>query len=95
MKVMLILMLLYLITIGNNPNHNYWQPYLFITMNDTNNIYEVVWNEKYGMSKLAHTKVIFRSKTGDYKLVSNIETIEIKAININSISFKKVPLYKQ
>ena len=93
------------IYICNNPNNitlidlnspkdsiiqiNPWQPYKSIQ--DTNYIYRVTWQEKYGNEKTQLAMVIFKNtKTNDYKLVApNIDT-EILSSNLNTIDFIKI-----
>jgi hypothetical protein len=71
-----------------------WCPYKYIVDNDTNYVYEVIWQEKYGYQKREYTRVIFRNKEGDYKLIAPWKEMEIVYSNINDIQFKVVPKIK-
>jgi len=71
---------------------NPWVPYLSISEEDTVNIYEVIWDQKYGATKTAYCMVIFKNdKLRQYKLIAPwINSIVIEGQNINDIKITKV-----
>ena len=76
------------VSIDANP----WQPYLNIPVGDTDNVYEVSWDQKYGSSKAAYCMVVFRNeKSRQYKLVAPwLDGLIIEYQNVNDIKFNKV-----
>lgn len=71
-----------------------WKPYKFIKDNDTNYVYRVVWQEKYGLNRIEYTRAVFRNQKGDYKLLAPWKEVEINYSNVNHIEFKVIPTRK-
>jgi hypothetical protein len=71
---------------------NPWKPYISISEGDTGNIYEVVWDQKYGATKTAYCLAIFRNEQAkQYELIASwISGIVIEDQNTNNIKFNKV-----
>lgn len=71
---------------------NPWKPYLGISENDTDNVIEVVWDQKYGATKKSYCKAVFQNeKTHQYRLIAPwMESITIECQNTNDINFNKI-----
>lgn len=76
------------ITVEANP----WIPHVAIPVEDSDSLYEVTWDQKYGATKIAYCKCIFRNeKTGDYRLIAPWTSfITIEAQNTNNVKVVKV-----
>ena len=73
---------------------NPWKPYLSISSEDTGNVYEVVWDQKYGATKKMYCMAVFRNdQTKQYKLIAPWLTgIIIEEQNTNNIRFNRVEI---
>jgi uncharacterized protein YxeA len=71
---------------------NPWQPYLSVPVGDTESVYEVVWDQKYGTTKTSYCMVVFRNeRSKQYKLIAPwLDGIIIEYQNTNDIKFNKV-----
>jgi hypothetical protein len=81
---------------------NSWKSYMSIPVNDTDNIYEVTWAQKYGDTKTLYCMSIFKNEvTKEYKLVAPwlnaliIEDQNANDIKINKVSKKDAPDYSK
>lgn len=74
--------------VENNP----WELLLNIEPKDTLHVYKVVWDQKYGATKISYCMAVFENKeTKQYKLIAPwINTIIIEKQNINNIDFNKI-----
>lgn len=71
---------------------NSWRPYLSISDKSNDEIYEVVWDQKYGVTKTMYCVVVFRNESiKQYKLIAPwLDGAIIEYQNTNDIKFKKV-----
>lgn len=71
---------------------NSWRPYLSISDKSNDEIYEVVWDQKYGVTKTMYCVVVFRNESAkQYKLIAPwLDGAIIEYQNTNDIKFKKV-----
>lgn len=71
---------------------NSWETYLTIPEKDSVSIYEVTWDQKYGVTKTAYCMAIFKDdKIHQYKLIAPwIDLLIIEAQNTNDIKVSKV-----
>jgi hypothetical protein len=71
-----------------------WQPTKAIDPADSTHVYRVIWTQKYGDTKVAYCKIVFKNdKTGQYKLVAPWTSgIEIERSNMDDIQFDKLPI---
>lgn len=71
---------------------NPWQPYLSIPIDDTENVYEVIWSQKYGSARICYCKAIFiNEKMRQYKMIAPWRAgIIVEYANTNDIAFNKV-----
>jgi len=71
---------------------NPWEPYLSIPVGDTESVYEVTWDQKYGSTKTYFCMAVFRNEhSKQYKLISPwLDGIIIEYQNTNDIKFNKV-----
>ena len=69
-----------------------WYEYMSISIQDSMYAYEVIWDQKYGVTKKEYCKVIFKNdKNNLYKLVAPWRSsIEIPYANINNIAINKI-----
>lgn len=106
----------YVIWSSNSPNYfgnfstrdtlivdtNPWKPSLSIPTGDTENVYEVTWDQKYGATKKSYCVAVFQNeKSRQYKLIAPwldglvIEYQNTNNIKFNKVSKKDVPNYKE
>jgi len=71
---------------------NSWIPYLSIPEGDTDFVYEVTWDQKYGATKKAYCMAIFKDdKLRQYGLIAPwISSIVIENQNTNNVKITKV-----
>jgi len=71
---------------------NPWELLLNIEPSDTLHVYKVVWDQKYGATKINYCRAIFENKKAkQYKLIAPwFNSIIIEGQNINNIDFKKI-----
>jgi len=71
---------------------NPWELLTSIEPEDTNNIFKVVWDQKYGITKTSYCLAIFENVEQDqYKLIAPwLNTVIIEKQNIININFYKV-----
>lgn len=71
---------------------NPWKPYRNIPEGDTENIYEVSWDQKYGVTKKKYCTAVFRNEQSkQYKLIAPwLDDQIIEYQNTNDIIFTKV-----
>lgn len=71
---------------------NDWKPYLSISDKSEDEIYEVIWDQKYGVTKKQYCVVVFRNESAkQYKLIAPwLDGAIIEYQNTNDIKFKKV-----
>jgi hypothetical protein len=71
---------------------NAWEPYLNIPEGDTESIFEVTWDQKYGATKTSFCMIVFRNEQAkQYKLVAPwLDGVIIEYQNTNDIKFNKV-----
>lgn len=71
---------------------NPWKSYVSIPVNDTENLYEVTWAQKYGDTKTMYCMSVFRNESAkEYKLVAPwLNALVIEDQNANDIKITKV-----
>ena len=71
---------------------NPWQPYKYLTESDSDYVFEVIWDQKYGATKTAYCKAIFKNiKTNQYELIAPwLNSVTIEAQNTNDLKINKV-----
>jgi hypothetical protein len=71
---------------------NVWKLYRSIPIGDTDEVYEVIWDQKYGATKKCYCTVVFRNeRSNEYKLVAPwLDDLVIEKQNTDDISFDKV-----
>jgi hypothetical protein len=74
--------------IENNP----WELLLNIEPKDSIHIYKVIWDQKYGATKINYCMAIFENKKAkQYKLIAPwFNSIIIEGQNISNINFEKI-----
>lgn len=71
---------------------NTWKPYLSISDKSNDEVFEVSWDQKYGVTKKQYCMVVFRNESiRQYKLIAPwLDGAIIEYQNTNDIKFKKV-----
>lgn len=71
---------------------NTWKPYLSISDKSNDEVFEVTWDQKYGVTKKQYCMVVFRNESiRQYKLIAPwLDGAIIEYQNTNDIKFKKV-----
>ena len=71
---------------------NTWKPYLSISDKRNDEVFEVTWDQKYGVTKKQYCMVVFRNESiRQYKLIAPwLDGSIIEYQNTNDIKFKKV-----
>jgi hypothetical protein len=70
---------------------NPWSPIVFITVNDSDQVVKIVYQEKYGLEKVEYCMAVFSSKE-EYKCVAPwLGDLILQKQNLNSFKTQKVP----
>jgi len=69
-----------------------WILFNSISADDTDGLYEVIWDQKYGTTKKVYCKAIFKNdKTNQFKLIAPwLEALIIESQNTNDMKINKV-----
>jgi len=71
-----------------------WEEYKSILIEDSILVYQVTWDQKYGVTKTEYCKVIFKNdKQKQYKLIAPwLDGVIIERVNMNDLSVDKINL---